>query len=776
VVVKSGKKDSEKLRFDIGSPYDKLKMPKFHLTDREAQALVTFVTSVRKSLVDDSLKQVAGPVGNNAILGRQVATMYNCYGCHNIDGNQPPIYRSLGALFPNGSLDPSKIDIGAPRLLGQGAKTKPQWLVFFLQNVHKLRPTRADNPLVKLELRMPSFPIDVDQASRLADYFASWSKENSGELAQLLEPIEKHRKLRLAQQEQHQQTINRLISRSEDPSIGKNEKKRIEDRIKVLSSGSGPKIPAWYDSESEKVQGSAQKLMDFVYRQYGQLKKKKVDVFTEPLDVDDANDWQIDRVANWEQVRTTSSFLRDLFDVPYPFPPGKQPNIDHERFVRGQALFKEMKCAQCHSLGNEDKLLALWKMDNPSGTAPAPAAAPADDEGGFFDEPEDKPKAAAAPAKLGPAYTAPNLKHVSKRLQWSWVDRWLQGTTTIVPAAKMPVQFPGGGTFFFQYPPDKKKQMHALFGASGKEQRKLVMDFIYTASASNFTPRADSLPAQPLAKVELLPLQISKRHIAPGFGALAIQAPAKAVNTTQVVGPTVVKKTSDIVLHDGTTEWKDQAGTGRVVGVVKWTGKSPGRTPYSMSAKPYCNKLNSPPKFIETYAVNKDKSVKNVLIHVTKGSVMSRKYSAPKTAALLDQVGCVYVPHVKAIMARQTLIARNNDDTAHNVKALGENKSQPVKGAQDSFKINKFSLNNLFECSVHPWMKARLHVLEHPFFFVSDVQGRFEIKGLPPGKYTFQAFHETANDARGAVKTVEFEVEIKADTSLRQDVSVQMSK
>jgi len=55
------------------------------------------------------------------------------------------------------------------------------------------------------------------------------------------------------------------------------------------------------------------------------------------------------------------------------------------------------------------------------------------------------------------------------------------------------------------------------------------------------------------------------------------------------------------------------------------------------------------------------------------------------------------------------------------------------------------------------------------------VEGRFEIKGLPPGKYVFQAFHETADEKRG-VKIEEFEVEVKADTSHRHDVTVGMKK
>ncbi len=47
-----------------------------------------------------------------------------------------------------------------------------------------------------------------------------------------------------------------------------------------------------------------------------------------------------------------------------------------------------------------------------------------------------------------------------------------------------------------------------------------------------------------------------------------------------------------------------------------------------------------------------------------------------------------------------------------------------------------------FKCDVHPWMHAYIGVLDHPFFAVTGPDGTFSLKGLPPGTYTIEAWHE----------------------------------
>jgi hypothetical protein len=60
-----------------------------------------------------------------------------------------------------------------------------------------------------------------------------------------------------------------------------------------------------------------------------------------------------------------------------------------------------------------------------------------------------------------------------------------------------------------------------------------------------------------------------------------------------------------------------------------------------------------------------------------------------------------------------------------------------------------------FKCDVHGWMAAHVGVVAHPYFAVSDAAGQFEIKNLPPGSYTLEAWHEKFGRTTSSVTVAE---------------------
>ena len=49
-------------------------------------------------------------------------------------------------------------------------------------------------------------------------------------------------------------------------------------------------------------------------------------------------------------------------------------------------------------------------------------------------------------------------------------------------------------------------------------------------------------------------------------------------------------------------------------------------------------------------------------------------------------------------------------------------------------------------CDVHGWMKAYIHVVEHPYYAITSENGEFHLDGIPPGKHTMSVWHETLGE------------------------------
>jgi hypothetical protein len=107
----------------------------------------------------------------------------------------------------------------------------------------------------------------------------------------------------------------------------------------------------------------------------------------------------------------------------------------------------------------------------------------------------------------------------------------------------------------------------------------------------------------------------------------------------------------------------------------------------------------------------------------------------------------MYTPHMFGVMVNQPIEITNSDNTLHNIHALPKNSkafniAQPKQGMKMVQKFDKAEVMVKIKCEVHNWMAAYAGVLDHPFYAVSDDQGNYTIKDLPPGTYEIEAWHE----------------------------------
>jgi plastocyanin len=188
----------------------------------------------------------------------------------------------------------------------------------------------------------------------------------------------------------------------------------------------------------------------------------------------------------------------------------------------------------------------------------------------------------------------------------------------------------------------------------------------------------------------------------------------------------------------------DPSTTGSVSGVVTFTGTAPKRVTIDMGQDPACSIAAKHAVLAEGVVVNEGK-LANVFVYVRQGA---EKYTVPPPEpAVLDQKGCRYTPHVMGLVTGQKLRILNSDPAMHNVHPTAKkNESWNISQMPGAAPMEKtFTQEELMlpiTCNQHPWMKMYVNVLPHPFFAVTDSEGRFEIAGLPPGEYTLTVVHE----------------------------------
>ncbi|HXT72345.1 MAG TPA: carboxypeptidase regulatory-like domain-containing protein [Candidatus Angelobacter sp.] len=190
----------------------------------------------------------------------------------------------------------------------------------------------------------------------------------------------------------------------------------------------------------------------------------------------------------------------------------------------------------------------------------------------------------------------------------------------------------------------------------------------------------------------------------------------------------------------------DMSTVGSVSGVVKLDGTAPKFKPINMSADPYCVKANSKPAFPDQVVVGDGNTLANVVVYVKTGAE-DYSFPTPSDSVTLDQKNCMYTPHVVALMVGQTLSVVNSDDTTHNIHPTPAdnrewNKSQPPKAPSITDTFARPEVAIPVKCNVHPWMKSYIAVMANPYYAVTDKDGKFELKNLPPGTYTIEAWQE----------------------------------
>jgi len=185
-------------------------------------------------------------------------------------------------------------------------------------------------------------------------------------------------------------------------------------------------------------------------------------------------------------------------------------------------------------------------------------------------------------------------------------------------------------------------------------------------------------------------------------------------------------------------------GASQLTGTVRFDGPRPKRKALPLddaSRKLYDGK----PALDEEVLISESGGLANVFVYVK--SPIRGDFTLPKEPAVLDQQKSMFRPRVQGIRTGQEVLMKNGDPFIHNIRSLSRknrsfNIAQPA-GSPDREKTFDTAEGPItLKCDFHPWMTAHFWVMDHPFFAVTDAEGRFSIPDLPRGEYTLAAWHE----------------------------------
>jgi len=200
---------------------------------------------------------------------------------------------------------------------------------------------------------------------------------------------------------------------------------------------------------------------------------------------------------------------------------------------------------------------------------------------------------------------------------------------------------------------------------------------------------------------------------------------------------------------------------GNIEGVVEFAGATVPKDPTLKlsSETKYCGKTLPAEKYLI-----KNRKIENVAVYLT--DVKSGK-AIPATLLTMTNLKCAFVPHVAVGFKGGKIIQKNDDPIFHNIHTYVNGRTAyniglPEQGSSATKPLLRDGLMEV-TCDSHPWMHGYVEILDNPYGAVTNAKGEFELKDIPAGTYTVEAWHE----ALGKVKEANVKVEAGKTTRIK---------
>jgi cytochrome c551/c552 len=150
---------------------EKLRMPNLHLTKEQVRALTTFLLGSQESPLPANYQYRPLDYRRDIQEGWWVVKKYNCMGCHQLIPGQKTSLMAMARYQDAQEQLP-------PKLLTEGARVDPDWMLRFLRNPSLSDKDNNRNGVRSyLQVRMPTFSFSENELGKLVRFFQALARQ-----------------------------------------------------------------------------------------------------------------------------------------------------------------------------------------------------------------------------------------------------------------------------------------------------------------------------------------------------------------------------------------------------------------------------------------------------------------------------------------------------------------------------------------------------------------------------------------------------------------------
>jgi hypothetical protein len=180
---------------------------------------------------------------------------------------------------------------------------------------------------------------------------------------------------------------------------------------------------------------------------------------------------------------------------------------------------------------------------------------------------------------------------------------------------------------------------------------------------------------------------------------------------------------------------------------------------------------------LDRVEIHKENRIQWAAVYVKKG-LEGVAFDPPKQNVPLDIDKFRFSRRMLGVRVGQELVVTCQDDLVHTAHVMPDlegnvesNDRLEKQGQRCKRTFVRPEVGIQVKCDLHEQSEcARIGVFLHPYFSVTDAAGGYEIKGLPPGKYTLEAWQEYCEPSTKEIEVVDgqsivadIELELKKD-------------